>query len=158
MPAIMGTIKGRKHLHSSETEAVGVMVVRNYLVNNVEYMVVNGMRDYMPGREAIRLLAHRRKGIGADRVMVFTGSGQAPSFRLYGADGRSCTAGREEYLVLAHYLRKEGIAVNATELVKFLGDDALAAGWKELQSFEIHLTDSFLARLRERDEASSAVA
>ena len=135
-----------------------MIVVRNYVVNDVEYMVVNGMRDYMPGREGIRLLAHHQRGVGADRIMVFMGSDQAPSFRLYEANGMRCEADRNAYLVLAHYLRKEGIGVNATELVRYLGDEALVAGGEHLPSFEIHLTDVFLSKVRERDEASSAVA
>lgn len=135
-----------------------MMVVRNYIVNDVEYMVVNGIRDYMPGREAVRLLAHHKKGVGADRVMVFTGSDQEPSFRLYVSNGEACTADRDTYVVLAHYLRKEGIPANASELVKHLGDEALTVVGDPITSFEIHLTDFFLGKLRDRDEASSAVA
>ena len=135
-----------------------MIVVRNYIANDVEYMVINGVRDYMPGSEAIRLLAHHRKGVGADRVMVFTGSDQVPSFRLYEANGRSCAAGRADYLVLAHYLRNEGIAANPTELVRYLGEDALRVGGEDFPMFEIHVTDFYLDKLRERDGASSAVA
>ncbi len=135
-----------------------MMVVRNYVIHGMEYMVVNGIRDYMPGREAIRLLAHRRSGVGADRVIVFTGSGQEPSFRLWGADGEICAAGKEEYLVLAHYLRSEGIAVNAAEFVRYLGDGILSVTGEKLSTIEIRITESFLAKLRDRDEASSAVA
>ena len=135
-----------------------MMVARNYMLHGLEYMVWNGTRGYMPGRKAIRLLAHRRSGVGADRVMVFTGSGQEPSFRLYGTDGGSLAAGREEYLILARYLRDEGIAVNAAELVRHLGAEALRAAGEKLPSFEVRLTESFLAKLRACDEASSAVA
>ena len=139
-------------------EAVKMLVVKNYVVNHTEYMVIHGMRDYMPGKEAIRLLAHRRDGVGADFVMVFTGSGQEPSFRLYGADGRERAAGREEYLVLAHYLRDEGISANAAELVKHLGEETLSVAGEKIPSIEIHVTESFLGKLRALEKASSAVA
>ncbi len=135
-----------------------VMVVKNYVIHGVEYMVVNGIRDYMPGREAIRLLAHRRSGVGADRVIVFTGSDQEPSFRLYGANGEICAAGREEYFILAHYLRSEGIAVNAGEFVRYLGDEVLSVMRERMYTIEIRITESFLDKIRDRDKASSAVA
>ena len=111
-----------------------MLVVKNYVVNHTEYMVIHGMRDYMPG------------------------SGQEPSFRHYGADGRECAAGREEYLVLAHYLRDEGISANAAELVKHLGEETLSVAGEKIPSFEIHVTESFLGKLRALEKASSAVA
>ncbi len=135
-----------------------MMVVRNYIVNDVEYMVINGIRDYMPGMEAVRLLAHYKKGVGADRVMVFTGSSQEPSFRLYTSNGEVRAADRDAYVVLAHYLRKEGILANAAELVRNLGDEALTVAGSPVSSFEVRLTDHFLGRLKACDKASSAVA
>jgi len=160
MPDIMGAVKRNNRSSTEETqvEVVAMMVVKNYVIHDVEYMVVNGIRDYMPGREGIRLLAHRRSGVGADRVILFTGSGQEPSFRLYGASGEMCVAGRDEYLILAHYLRSEGIAVNAAEFVRYLGDEVMSVTSEKISTIEIRITDSFLAKLKERDEASSAVA
>ena len=76
-----------KTIASKKERVTGMMIVRIYQVEKQEYMVMDGTTGFMPGAAAIRLLAHRRFGVGADRVLVFTGSEEITSFKAFTADG-----------------------------------------------------------------------
>lgn len=103
-----------------------MMIVRNFVVGDMEYMVVNGTAEYMPGAASIRLLAHRRLGVGADRVLVFTGTEEVPAFMAFRADGAVEKLTAEDYRVLS----------------------------LSRPACEIHLTNYFVQCLREADEAA----
>lgn len=115
---------------SKKERVTGMMIVRIYRVENQEYMVMDGTTSFMPGAAAIRLLAHRRFGVGADRVLVFTGSEEIPSFKAFTADGEAQEMQEADYAALA----------------------------KVKEDFEVHLTDSFVRRLRAADSAKMATA
>ncbi|MGN8837025.1 diaminopimelate epimerase [Mitsuokella jalaludinii] len=107
-----------------------MMIVRIYQVEKQEYMVMDGTTGFMPGAAAIRLLAHRCFGVGADRVLVFTGSEEIPSFKAFTADGEEQEMQESDYAALA----------------------------KVKEDFEVHLTDSFVQRMRQADRAKMAAA
>ena len=108
-----------------------MMMIKNYTTAEKEYMVLNGstMR-VMPGAAAIRLLADRHQGVGADRVLVFTGTHEEPSFLVYEADGTQANAAPMDYKILVRYLAEEGIAANPAELAKVFGDQAFVERMK----------------------------
>ena len=114
-----------------------------YNVNHKEYMVLDGTSDMMPGQAGLELLANRSLGVGADCVMIFTGTEQEPSFRLYDADGMAVIASREAYVVLAKYLRDCQFTPNVSEMVRYLGEHALAAGMEAGISSEVRITECF---------------
>ena len=136
-----------------------MMIVKNFVVNDVEYMICDSTKGYVPMASGIELLANRRLGVGADRVIVFTGTQQEPSFRLYGADGEEQEPQHEDYLVFACYLREEGIAANAAEMAKALGEQAfIAAAELHPVSFEAHVTGAFCERIRALDKKEQVLA
>lgn len=104
-----------------------MLLVRNYLVEGKEYMVLDGTSGFMPGSEAIRLLCSRFRGVGADRVIVFVGTEEIPSFKAFAANGV------EEEMTAADY--------------------AVLARTKE--DYEIRITDYFLEKLRAVDAKST---
>lgn len=107
-----------------------MMVIQDFVVGDKEYMIVNGTEGFMPGAAAIRLLAHRRLGVGADRVLVFTGTEEVPTFVAFSADGETEKLTAEDYSVLS----------------------------LSRPTCEIHLTGYFVQCLREADEAEEVRA
>ncbi|MDY4416025.1 diaminopimelate epimerase [Selenomonas sp.] len=138
-----------------------MMMIKNYTTAEKEYMVLNGstMRD-MPGAAAIRLLADRHQGVGADRVLVFTGTHEEPSFLVYEADGTQANAAPMDYKILVRYLAEEGIAANPAELAKVFGDQAFVEAFStpSVTRLEFHVTDAFVARMKDADAKAERMA
>ena len=107
-----------------------MMLVQDFVVEDKEYMVLDGTAGFMPGEAAIRLLAHRRQGVGADRVLVFTGTDEVPSFVAFRADGTAEALTAEDYRVLS----------------------------LSVPTCEIRLTEHFVQKMREADIAYENVA
>ena len=131
-----------------------MMEIKNYTTAEKEYMVLNGsaMR-VMPGTAAIRLLADRHQGVGADRVLVFTGTHEEPSFLVYEADGTQAEPAAMDYKILVRYLAEEGIAANPAELAKVFGDQAFVEAFSTptITKLEFHVTDAFVAKMEAAD-------
>ena len=106
-----------------------MMLIRSYLVEDKEIMVLDGTAGFMPGAAAIRLLTGRH-GVGADRVLVFTGTEEIPSFKAYTKDGVMGEVTADDYRVLAN----------------------------SKPDFEIHLTDHFVSLMRDADEEHEVAA
>lgn len=106
-----------------------MMVLHSYRIAGREILVFDGTKGYMPGAAAIRLLAGR-KGVGADRIIVYTGTKEIPSFRVFAADGGEQTMTAEDYRVLSR-------------------------SWAD---FELHVTDFFVGLMREADARFAAAA
>ncbi|MCI6284605.1 diaminopimelate epimerase [Selenomonas sp.] len=138
-----------------------MMMIKNYTTAEKEYMVLNGstMR-VMPGAAAIRLLADRHQGVGADRVLVFTGTHEEPSFLVYEADGTQVDAEAMDYKILVRYLAEEGIAANPAELAKVFGDQAFVEAFStpSVTRLEFHVTDAFVARMKDADAKAERMA
>ena len=107
-----------------------MMLVRVYLVEDKEVMVIDGTAGFMPGPSAIRLLADRHHGIGADRIIVFTGTQEIPSFRVYTAKGEQQAMTAADYRVLA----------------------------RSKEDYELHVTRYFVGQLRQADALEESVA
>lgn len=136
-----------------------MMIVKNFTLDNVEYMVCDSTKGYVPERAGLALLANRRLGVGADRVLVFTGTQQQTSFQLYDAAGKELSAQKQDYLVFAAYLQREGITANAVEMVKALGDQAvLGARGMDISCFEVHVTEAFCQKLRSFEQKAEKLA
>ena len=115
-----------------------------YSINHMEYMVLDGTSGIMPGQAGLELLANRLLGVGVDRVMIFVGTEQEPSFRLYSANGLSAKADKDAYVVLARYLHDCQFAPNASEMVRHLGEKALTAGMENgISCMDVRITESF---------------
>ena len=121
MPAILST--------EIETEATDMMEIKNYTTAEKEYMVLNGsaMR-VMPGTAAIRLIADRHQGVGADRVLVFTGTHEEPSFLVY-----------EESYGVSVSARSMG-AINVQIIIVYLVGHVLDANIAEDIALRHHVT------------------
>ena len=126
-------------------------IAKHYIIDGVEVMVLDGRNHAMPGSNGMALLAHRKLGVGADRILVFTGTEEQPSFIAYGADGSLDEARRSDYVALACYLRDCGISPNVAEMLRNLGMDALAAARTEVERLEIHITEYFWSKALEQD-------
>lgn len=138
-----------------------MMMIKNYTTAEKEYMVLNGstMR-VMPGAAAIRLLADRHQGVGADRVLVFTGTHEEPSFLVYEQDGTQADATPMDYKILVRYLAEEGIAANPAELAKVFGDQAFVEAFStpSVTRLEFHVTDAFVERMKAADAKAERMA
>ena len=113
-----------------ERPVTEMMLVRVYLVEDKEVMVIDGTAGFMPGPSAIRLLADRHHGIGADRIIVFTGTQEIPSFRVYTAKGEQQAMTAADYRVLA----------------------------RSKEDYELHVTRYFVGQLRQADALEESVA
>ena len=130
-------------------------ISRHYQINGTEYMVLDGSAGQVPGQQGIALLAHRRSGVGADRVMVVAGC--APSFRVYDADGGLAVPTREDYTILVSYLRERGISWNSATIARKLGSNAFLAA-SHTAIFEAHITESFWNKALQQDMGKLAIA
>ncbi len=124
---------------------------RLYRINDREIMVLDGIANEMPGQKGLALLANRRAGVGADRVLVFTGTEEQPSMRVYDSKGNPAAADRLDYIALACYLREQQIAPNMAEMVKHLGATALQAGDFRGGKAELHITEYFWQQVLRMD-------
>ncbi len=75
--------------------------IQAYVVEDKEVMVLDGTQGFMPGTAAIRRLCSRWNGVGADRLILFTGTEQHPSFRAFEADGTECDLTAEDLKILS---------------------------------------------------------
>lgn len=107
-----------------------MLLVRLYRVEDKEVMVMDGTNGYMPETGAIRLLASRKSGVGADRVIVYCGKQNRDGFRAFTADGRETELTAEDCLLLS---RQEA-------------------------DIEVRLTDYFVGQMRQADEEKLAAA
>ncbi len=112
-----------------------------YNMENKEYLVLNGTDPRMPDRSGRKILMDRKYGVGADYILVFTGSDQEPSFLLYGINGESILPGREAYIIQARYLRD--IQTDPKESLR-LHDPVDGT---EITSCEVRITDYFWGRI-----------
>lgn len=137
-----------------------MMTARNYLLGGVEYMVIDD-RQMRLGYEAVALLLDRRAGVGADRLLVFHGSGRRPAISAFAPNGCQTPACREDYLVMALYMRDTDVSGCSAELAHALGDTAIIdiqAAAEQATRLEFHITEAFRAKLRleGRDEQQIA--
>ena len=112
-----------------ERPVTEMMLVRSYLMEDKEVMMLDGTTGFMPGAAAIRLLASRQ-GVGADRVIVFTGTQEIPSFKAFTSEGVQEELTAADYLVLS----------------------------RSQADYEIRLTDYFVRCMREADTLNEAAA
>ena len=123
-----------------------MMVVRNYIIDGFEYMVIDA-QDFMVSRDAVRLMANRREGVGADEVLAFTGTDTQPSFVAFSANGDIKAPSRDNYRAMLLYMRDRQITPNLEEFNLALGAMNLAREVQPVTRLEIHLTESFVSRL-----------
>ena len=105
-----------------------MLLVKSFLAEGKEYMVLDGRQGFMPGPAAVRLLMDREAGLGGDRLLVLSGSAEQPCLMMYLADGTAVPAGAKGQVLLRHRA-----------------------------DFELRMTDSFVYRLREADEAEESL-
>ena len=137
-----------------------MMLVRVYLVEDKEVMVLDGTAGFMPGSSAVRLLADRHQGVGADRVLVFTGTKAEPSLLVYTPEGEAAEAEPVDYRVLVRYLAEKHLAASPAEIAHAFGDRAFVEAFEggEVARVEFRVTASFVARMREADERAERLA
>ena len=126
-----------------------MMTTRNYVLDGVEYMVLDS-RSLTLDDEGIRRLLNRRAGVGADRLVVYHSQGWRPMLTVFTADGEGSEAAREDYLILALYLRDENIKPRGTELARALGEAAfldIQAASERATRLEFHVTEAFCAKI-----------
>ena len=107
-----------------------MLLVRLYQVEDKEVMVMDGTQGYMPEANAIRLLANRKAGVGADRVIVYVGKQTKQGFRAFTAEGHETELTAEDCLLLS----------------------------RQQMDIEVRLTDSFVEKMRQADEERLAKA
>lgn len=133
-----------------------MMMVMSYTVDGKEYLVLNASAEgsYLPGTAGVRLLADRRQGVGADRILVFTGTKAEPSLLVYTPEGEAAKAEPADYKVLVRYLAEEHLAASPAEIAHAFGDRAFVEAFEdgEVARVEFRVTASFALRMREADE------
>ncbi|MDD7056723.1 MAG: diaminopimelate epimerase [Selenomonadaceae bacterium] len=65
----------------------GMFSAKIYHMEQQEILVLDGTQGFLPGMAAIQRICSRGLGVGLDRVILFTGTEQHPSFRAYTTDG-----------------------------------------------------------------------
>ncbi len=93
-------------------------------------MVMDGTQGFMPETGAVRLLASRELGVGADRVLVYCGKQYQQGFRAFAADGRENELTAADVLLLS----------------------------RQQADIEVRLTDYFVGRMRQADAEKLAAA
>lgn len=128
-----------------------MLAAKIYQTENDEVMVLSQREceEVMPSAAAIRLLADRRSGVGADRVLLFTGTQREPSFLVFAADGTELRPEAQDYQILVRYLAEEHIAANPAELARVFGANTFLEAFaaRSVTSIEVRLTDCFVRRL-----------
>ncbi|MBO6204695.1 MAG: diaminopimelate epimerase [Selenomonas sp.] len=107
-----------------------MLLVRLYRVEDKEVMVMDGTQGFMPETDAVRLLASREFGVGADRVLVYCGKQHKQGFRAFAADGRENELTAADVLLLS----------------------------RQQADIEVRLTDYFVSRMRQADAEKLAAA
>ena len=132
-----------------------MMMVMSYTVDGKEYLVLNASAEgsFLPGMAGVRLLADRHQGVGADRVLVFTGTKAEPSLLVYTPEGEAAEAEPVDYKVLVRYLAEKHLAASPAEIAHAFGDRAFVEAFEggEVARVEFRVTASFVARMREAD-------
>lgn len=72
-----------------------------YLADGRQILMMDGTQGFMPDAMSARMLCDKVDGIGADRLIVFTGTEEVPSFTAYRADGTQENLTAEDYAVLS---------------------------------------------------------
>ena len=107
-----------------------MLLVRLYRVEDKEVMVMDGTQGFMPETDAVRLLASREFGVGADRVLVYCGKQHKQGFRAFDADGCENELTAADVLLLS----------------------------RQQADIEVRLTDYFVGRMRQADAEKLAAA
>lgn len=85
-------------MEQGERLVTGMLLMQDFVVDGREYLVMESMQGFVPGPAAIRLLTHRREGVGADRVLIKMRDG----FLAYSPDGTAGKLSAADYRVLLH--------------------------------------------------------
>ncbi len=131
-----------------------MMVVMNYLFEGIEYMVCSSEDVQGIGSEGLALLADRRHGVGADKIIIANGSAYG-SFEVYGKDGGRISADAEAWKVMAVHARRTGLVLDSQKLARAIGENAIET--QPMSVAEIHVTNYFCGVLKESAEAALAV-
>ena len=105
-----------------------MMVVKGFVAEGKDYLVLDGTKGFMPGPAAMRLLMDKQEGVGADKALVLAGSHEHAAICAFLPDGSSTAPSRRELQVLRGKV-----------------------------SYELRLTDSFVARMREADRSAECL-
>ncbi len=79
----------------------GMFSAKIYHMEQQEILVLDGTQGFLPGTAAIQRICSRGLGVGLDRVIIFTGTEQHPSFRAYTTDGVETALTSADMRVLA---------------------------------------------------------
>ena len=137
-----------------------MMIVKNFTFQGVEYMVCNTTDGYVPGMAARELLADRRHGVGADRILMVKLAGEQ-ELQAFTADGQYAAVTAEDWLIFGLYLRQAGLSANAAGFARVLGDQALLqlqAVESKVSFFEAHVTNAFCQKLIALDKDAEMLA
>ena len=102
-----------------------MMVVKGFVAEGKDYLVLDGTKGFMPGPAAMRLLMDKQEGVGADKALVLAGNHEHAAVCAFLPDGTSAAPNAGDLQVL-----------------------------RRKASYELRLTDSFVAKMREADEAA----
>lgn len=133
-----------------------MMNVMNYLFEGIEYMVCSSEDVQGIGSEGLALLADRRKGVGADKIILVDTKGFYSEFEVFDNMGEHCPAGISEWNVMSAHARKNGLVLDPQKLAHAMGEKAIEES-QIMGVAEIHVTDYFCGVLRESGKVKMAV-
>lgn len=84
-----------------------------YLDDGRQILRMDGTQGFLPDAMTARMLCDKKGGVGADRLLVFTGTEAVPSFTAYLADGTQEDLTAEDYALLAR--AEEDYSVTLTD-------------------------------------------
>ncbi|MDG4807541.1 diaminopimelate epimerase [Micromonospora sp. WMMD1120] len=102
----------------------------SYHVLGNDYLVVD-RADFPRTADAARLVCDRRRGVGADGVLLPTWVDGVPAVRIFNADGSECGRSGNGLIILARHLREAGVVPSGHLTVRtatgpadvWIGDD-----------------------------------
>ena len=98
-----------------------------FIIDDKEIMIIDAKKGFVPSSGSVRILADRRLGVGADRILVVLNAGALVEYRVYNQTGELVNMTAADYKALA----------------------------SKVPAFEVHLTDYFVDVLRQTEVKAS---
>ena len=78
-----------------------MLLTEVFIIDNKEIMIIDAKKGFMPSASSVRILADRRSGVGADRILVVLNTGVQAEYRVYNQAGELVNMTAADYKALA---------------------------------------------------------
>ena len=78
-----------------------MLLTEVFIIDNKEIMIIDAKKGFIPSASSVRILADRRLGVGADRILVVLNTGAGAEYRVYNRAGELVNMTAADYKALA---------------------------------------------------------